>query len=162
MSDTVDDAVVQIVDRVEAASKEYLAWARSHPAASLEEVEARALEEMRSYGQRLLGLGLAQQQTHEAAPACPRCGGGATRHGYGQRTVVSRAGAVSVAAARWRYARYRREGYDLGSGHIESLCKQLGRRLKGADRTWSRPGLRAVTTLLCQRITWQNALPKAA
>ena len=64
--------------------------------------------------------------------------------------------------ARMRYPRLRAGGYHIGSGQIESLCKQLGTRVKGADRLWSRDGLAAVLTLRCQMITEGAGLPRAA
>lgn len=102
MHDTVNDAVVEIVGQVSEASKSYLEWARHHPEASVEEVEERAVAEMRRYGQLLLGLGLEQQQVHEALPDCPGCGRAATHQGAGERTVVSLTGEVTVNAARFR------------------------------------------------------------
>lgn len=36
------------------------------------------------------------------------------------------------------------EGYYIGSGRVESLCKQLGLRFKGCGMDWSRAGLEAL------------------
>ena len=65
--------------------------------------------------------------------------------------------AVAVEAAYCRtnleridYARYRRCGYPIGSGVVESACKQLvGGRLKGPGMCWSKPGAQAVLSLRC-------------
>ncbi len=46
---------------------------------------------------------------------------------------------------RLRYAQYRARGLQVGSGSIESACKQvIGARLKQAGMRWSRVGARAV------------------
>jgi len=52
------------------------------------------------------------------------------------------------------YVDYRAGGMVIGSGIMESTCKQLvGRRLKGSGRQWSEGG---ATALIGQRIngTW--------
>lgn len=64
--------------------------------------------------------------------------------------------------SRMRYQRLRAAGYLIGSGQIESLCKQLGARVKGADRRWTRPHLEAVLTIRCQQITADHQRPRAA
>ena len=44
-------------------------------------------------------------------------------------------------AQRMDYARWRKAGYFIGSGTIESACKQIGtQRLKRAGARWSQPG----------------------
>ena len=69
------------------------------------------------------------------------------------------------------YARYRASGYPIGSGMVESACKQVvGARLKGPGMRWSKPGAQAVLTLRCSLASnrwsqdWQLTapLPKAA
>jgi hypothetical protein len=46
---------------------------------------------------------------------------------------------------RMRYATFRAQGLQVGSGSIESGCKQvIGARLKQAGMRWSREGARAV------------------
>jgi len=41
------------------------------------------------------------------------------------------------------YATYRRKGYQIGSGTIESACKQLGvQRMKVPGATWNLEGAR--------------------
>jgi hypothetical protein len=49
------------------------------------------------------------------------------------------------------YPQYRRRGWQIGSGMIESTAKQLvGLRLKGPGMHWSEPGALAVTALRAQ------------
>ena len=46
-------------------------------------------------------------------------------------------------ASRMDYATYRRKGYQIGSGTIESACKQLGvQRMKVPGATWNLEGAR--------------------
>jgi hypothetical protein len=46
-------------------------------------------------------------------------------------------------ASRMDYATYRSKGYQIGSGTIESACKQLGiQRMKVPGATWSLEGAR--------------------
>ena len=55
------------------------------------------------------------------------------------------------------YVEYRERGLVIGSGIMESTCKQLvGKRLKGSGRQWSESGALAMTALLAQRLnrTW--------
>jgi len=51
------------------------------------------------------------------------------------------------------YVEYRQWGFVIGSGMMESMCKQLvGQRLKGNGRQWSKPGAVAMTALIAQPI----------
>ena len=68
---------------------------------------------------------------------------------------------------RMRYAELRRRGYQIGSGIVESACKQIGTfRLKRAGARWSEGGAR---TIAKARAAWLSgqwdelaALPQAA
>jgi hypothetical protein len=57
------------------------------------------------------------------------------RHYIGERTAMI------------RYAESRANGWDIGSGPTESLCKSLTRRLKGAGMRWDPAGADAVLQL---------------
>lgn len=51
------------------------------------------------------------------------------------------------------YVDYRAAGYVIGSGMMESTCKQLvGQRLKGTGCQWSEAGAVAMTALIAQRL----------
>ncbi|MEK7757408.1 MAG: ISKra4 family transposase, partial [Planctomycetota bacterium] len=51
------------------------------------------------------------------------------------------------------YVEYRAKGFAIGSGIMESTCKQLvGARLKGSGRQWSEAGAVAMAALIAQRI----------
>lgn len=67
-----------------------------------------------------------------------------------------------VNRARMRYPSLRAAGYHIGSGQVESLCKVLGQRVKGADRLWTRAGLEPVLALRCQMLTEEHQRPRAA
>lgn len=57
------------------------------------------------------------------------------------------------------YVEYRAAGYVIGSGMMESTCKQLvGQRLKGPGMQWSEAGALAMTALIAHRIngTWDR------
>jgi hypothetical protein len=54
--------------------------------------------------------------------------------------------------ARMHYGTYRRRGYFIGSGAIESAGKQLtAARIKGAGMRWNVPDLNALLALRCNR-----------
>jgi hypothetical protein len=57
------------------------------------------------------------------------------------------------------YVEYRDHGYVIGSGMMESTCKQVvGRRLKGTGMQWSESGALAMTALVTHRLngTWDT------
>ncbi len=57
------------------------------------------------------------------------------------------------------YVDYRAAGYVIGSGLMESTCKQLvGQRLKGTGMQWSEAGALAMTGLVAHRLngTWER------
>ncbi|MFC1714383.1 ISKra4 family transposase [Candidatus Poribacteria bacterium] len=55
---------------------------------------------------------------------------------------------------RMRYDEYRKRGYHIGSGTVESACKHVvGQRLKQAGMRWSVQGADAILQL---RILWKN------
>jgi len=55
------------------------------------------------------------------------------------------------------YVEYRQKGYVIGSGMMESTCKQLvGQRLKGSGRQWSESGAVAMCALISRRINHER------
>lgn len=54
---------------------------------------------------------------------------------------------------RMDYQRLDFEGYHVGSGVVESRCKQFGQRTKGPGMNWSEPGVNAVLALLADELT---------
>lgn len=70
---------------------------------------------------------------------------------------------------RMRYDRYRAQGYDIGSGVIESACKHVvGGRLKGAGMRWNRDHAQKVLALRLLKANcqweefWEESRPRAA
>jgi hypothetical protein len=70
-------------------------------------------------------------------------------------------------ASHCEYPRYRSEGWQIGSGPTEAMCKVLTYRLKGAGMRWDREGAEPIMALIAleQSGTWEsywNAQIKAA
>ena len=66
-------------------------------------------------------------------------------------------GYVAPRVAIMDYVDYRASGYVIGSGMMESSCKQLvSQRLKGSGMQWSESGAVAMTALIAHRLnkTW--------
>jgi hypothetical protein len=61
---------------------------------------------------------------------------------------------ISTNEEEMRYDVFRSKGYDIGSGKVESACKNVvGKRLKQSGMIWSRTGSSATLAL---RVTWLN------
>jgi hypothetical protein len=58
-------------------------------------------------------------------------------------------GYVGERKAMLRYAECDQHGWDVGSGPMESMCKQLTRRLKGRGMRWDRLNIQAMAALEC-------------
>lgn len=56
-------------------------------------------------------------------------------------------GYVTNQQHRMDYPRYRARGWQIGSGPVESACKQVGQRLKGSGMRWGEAGADAVCHL---------------
>lgn len=55
------------------------------------------------------------------------------------------------------------QGYYIGSGQVESLCKQLGQRFKGCGMNWSHAGLDHLLAVYNHLHRWpRQPLPRAA
>lgn len=85
----------------------------------------------------------------------------------GSEAVAREARYFRTNQERIRYNHYRQCGYPLGSGKVESACKQLvTARLKGPGMRWSDNGAQSVLTLRCALLSqrWDQAwsLTKAA
>jgi hypothetical protein len=65
-------------------------------------------------------------------------------------------GYVAPRLAITDYVEYREKGYAIGSGMMESTCKQVvGVRLKGSGRQWSESGALAMAALIGRRMNHQ-------
>jgi hypothetical protein len=68
-----------------------------------------------------------------------------------QRAVLDLAKFLDKHASRMEYPQYIREGLPVDSGAMESLCKQLGLRMKGAGMRWS---VKNVSSMACLVARW--------
>ena len=65
------------------------------------------------------------------------------------------------------YPRYRAQGFDIGSGPTESLCRTLPARLKGGGKRWNTPNAEALMALAALKHSrlwhdyWATQLRKA-
>lgn len=58
------------------------------------------------------------------------------------------------------YPRFRRNGWPIGSGIVESTIKQLGKRVKGSEKHWTESGAEATLQVMAHLIgedgSWDN------
>ncbi len=54
---------------------------------------------------------------------------------------------------RMNYPKYAKKGYHIGSGVVESACKQFGTRLDGAGMRWSERGASAIAALRALKLS---------
>jgi hypothetical protein len=76
-----------------------------------------------------------------------------------QRAVLDLARFFDKHAPQMDYPRYIREGLPVDSGPMESLCKQIGLRLKGAGMRWSAKNVSPMAYLVAR---WAVDPPRAA
>jgi hypothetical protein len=71
-----------------------------------------------------------------------------------RETVRTNLGYFQENQDRMRYGRFRSRGYFIGSGVIESACKQIvSLRMKRSSMRWSRPGAQAILNLRCSLLS---------
>jgi hypothetical protein len=75
-----------------------------------------------------------------------------------QREVLDLAKFFEKHAAQMDYPRYVREGLAMDSGPMESLCKQMGQRLKGPGMRWSTKNISGMAYLVAR---WAVDPPRA-
>ncbi len=84
----------------------------------------------------------------------------ATQHPDHQTALISEAGYFRNNYRRMQYQEFREEGYPIGSGTVESGCKQLvTMRMKGPGMRWSRSGAENMLALRAAYLsnTWDDA-----
>lgn len=72
----------------------------------------------------------------------------------------SQAGYFRHNQRRMQFQEFQEEGYPVGSGTVESGCKQLvGKRMKGPGMRWSRPGAENILALRTELLSdrWDQA-----
>jgi hypothetical protein len=75
------------------------------------------------------------------------------KNGDRQAWLDALLGYLERNADRMDYPTYERAGWPIGSGPMESYCKQLGQRLKGPGMRWSRQNIAPMATLVS---LWAN------
>ncbi len=63
------------------------------------------------------------------------------KHPHGAEALRREAGYFQENYRRMQYLELREEGFPIGSGMVESACKQFGARLAGSGMRWSRSDL---------------------
>jgi hypothetical protein len=72
----------------------------------------------------------------------------------GGEVAAQQVGYFTTNAERMRYARFRAEGWPIGSGPVEGACKSVvGVRLKGPGMSWSTAGAQAVLNLRAELLS---------
>lgn len=64
-----------------------------------------------------------------------------------RRIVAAALGYIEKNKHHMDYARYRKNGWPIGSGNVEAGVKQFNKRVKGTEQFWSYPGAEAVLNL---------------
>lgn len=82
--------------------------------------------------------------------------------GERRRVVANVIAYVRRHRHRINYQKLQLEGYHVGSGQVESACKRLGQRVKGAGMRWTPHGLDAVLAVLTNdlsdaEVRWKKA-----
>src|SRR5262249_48755250 len=113
-------------------------WAAARVVGSTEETirtwAEQALEQMRLGG----GEGLVTWLEHERSP----------RRGHSREAIDNLLSYVRPRTMQMEYPKYRANGWQIGTGMMESTCKQLvGMRLKGPGMHWTEAGALAMTAL---------------
>lgn len=84
----------------------------------------------------------------------------AEHHPAQAKALHAEAGYFRRNARRMQYKEFQEEGYPIGSGTVESGCKQLvGMRMKGPGMRWSRPGAENMLALRTEYLSdrWDEA-----
>jgi hypothetical protein len=67
--------------------------------------------------------------------------------GHPRRVLATSAGYIEKNRQHMDYARYRKNGWPIGSGNVEAGVKQFNKRVKGTEQFWSYPGAEAVLNM---------------
>jgi len=77
-----------------------------------------------------------------------------------RRVLHQNVGYFSKHAEHMNYPEYRRRGWPIGSGTVESGMKQLNKRMKGTDQFWNTAGAESILALrgqwLSQDGRWEH------
>ena len=81
-------------------------------------------------------------------------------HPVQSKELTTQAGYFSRNVRRMQYQEFQENGYPVGSGTVESACKQMvGARMRGAGMRWSRPGAENMLVLRAEFLSdrWDDA-----
>jgi len=81
-------------------------------------------------------------------------------HPAQSKELATQAGYFSRNVRRMQYQEFQEEGYPVGSGTVESACKQMvGARMRGSGMRWSRPGAENMLALRAELLSdrWDDA-----
>jgi len=80
------------------------------------------------------------------------------RRGRKRQALQKLIGYLTKRTAYCEYPQYRAQGWQIGSGPTEAMCKVLTYRLKGAGMRWDREGAEPIMALLAleQSGTWER------
>ena len=70
-----------------------------------------------------------------------------------QKTICRELGYFEKHQEHMQYAKYRRNGWPMGSGNTEAGVKTLNKRVKGTEQRWR---LRGVEAILALRAAWKS------
>lgn len=80
-----------------------------------------------------------------------------------RRVLAANIGYFRKNLAHMNYPEYRRKGWPIGSGNVESGIKQFNKRVKGTEQFWQPKGVEAILALrslwLSQDQRWQSYWP---
>jgi hypothetical protein len=74
-----------------------------------------------------------------------------------RRVLAANVGYFRKNLAHMDYPAYRRKGWPIGSGNVESGIKQFNKRVKGTEQFWQPTGVEAILAL---RGLWLSQCPK--
>lgn len=119
------------------AAEHLAAWAQAQhadDAAAAERLTHHWCHRLKHQGGAAVLAGVAALDVSDRAPAA--------REAHRQLVVY-----LTNQVHRMDYPTYRAKGWPIGSGPVESACKQVGGRLKGSGMRWSEAGADAVCHL---------------
>lgn len=108
--------------------------------------------EAKEFSEKCAGL-LYESQVEEVLKAlraqCERFGKPRKSDGpqHPRRKLATTLGYIEKNRSHMDYARYRKNGWPIGSGNVEAGVKQFNKRVKGTEQFWSYSGAEAVLTL---------------
>jgi hypothetical protein len=121
---------------------------------------SNACEGLASAGARTLAEDLLHKARHEGPAAvllalAAQC---RSHRGHKRQALQELIAYLVKRASHCEYPQYRAQGWQIGSGPTEAMCKVLTYRLKGAGMRWDREGAEPIMALIAleQSDTWEG------